>query len=146
MAFVNEYIPPIEQETSEFLKKARETLRTGASKFDRWTVDRDNDMVLFRSGGGHDIDSHNRDYWSFIDRKGNYYLITAKLSETEISPEEIAMTRSFSYTCDVHDDIPDGESIARIKDALREYKDWGVISDYQHCQLTLIDARTGKEI
>jgi len=29
MAFKNEYVPPLEQETSEFLKRAREILRTG---------------------------------------------------------------------------------------------------------------------
>jgi len=52
MAFKNEYVPPLEQETSEFLKKARETLRTGYSKYDAWTVDRERDMVLFRRGGG----------------------------------------------------------------------------------------------
>lgn len=51
MAFKNEYVPPLEQETSEFLKKARETLRTGYSKYDTWTVDRERDMVLFRRGG-----------------------------------------------------------------------------------------------
>jgi hypothetical protein len=40
MAFKNEYVPPLEQESSGFLKKARETLRTGYSKYDAWTVDR----------------------------------------------------------------------------------------------------------
>ena len=52
MAFKNEYIPPLEQETSEFLKRARETLRTGYSKYDAWTVDREHDMVLQYVGGG----------------------------------------------------------------------------------------------
>ena len=52
MAFKNEYVPPLEQETSEFLKKARETLRTGYSKYDAWTVDREKDMVLLFVGGG----------------------------------------------------------------------------------------------
>ena len=145
MAFVNEYIPPIEQETSEFLKKARETLRTGASKFDRWTVDRDSDRVLFRRGGGHDIDSCNEDYWSFLDGDSEYSVDTELLSSTEISPGTIAITRSIGFRGEAIAS-PDAECIARIKDALREYKDWGVISDYQHCQLTLIDARTGKEI
>lgn len=52
MTFKNEFVPPLEQETSEFLKKAREILRTGHTNYDQWTVDREREMVLFRRGGG----------------------------------------------------------------------------------------------
>ena len=146
MAFKNEYVRPLEEETSQFLKQARVKLNTGFSKFDRWTVDRENDMVLFHDGSGHDMDSHNYDFWLFIDRRGRYRLITVLLSKTELSPDEIAITRKFHYTEGVNDDIPDRGSIARIKQAIREYKDWGIKSDYKSCQLTLIDAHTGKDI
>ena len=59
MVFKNEYVPPLEQETSEFLKNAREMLRTGYSKYDAWTVDREKDMVLLYVGGGRDLESAN---------------------------------------------------------------------------------------
>lgn len=52
MVFNNEYVLPPEQETSGFLKKAREILRTGYSKYDAWTVDREREMVLLHRGGG----------------------------------------------------------------------------------------------
>lgn len=52
MTFKNEFVPPLEQETSEFFKKAREILRTGHTNYDQWTVDREREMVLFRRGGG----------------------------------------------------------------------------------------------
>jgi hypothetical protein len=146
MAFKNEYVPPLEQETSEFLKKAREILHTGYSKYDKWTVDRERDMVLLSRGGGHSIEDHNKEIWSFLDQKGKYFICTERLSQTEISPEEIAITRSFSYMTGGDDIAPDAGTIACVKEALREYKDWGVVSDYQRCQLTLIDARTGREI
>lgn len=51
MVFNNEYVLPPEQETSGFLKKAREILRTGYSKYDAWTVDREREMVLLHRGG-----------------------------------------------------------------------------------------------
>jgi hypothetical protein len=40
----------------------------------------------------------------------------------------------------------DADMKAKIKEALRERKDWGVISQYSDCQLTLIDGTNGKEI
>ncbi|MFZ5557166.1 MAG: hypothetical protein ACOZDY_10675 [Pseudomonadota bacterium] len=147
MAFKNEYVPPLEQEASEFFRKARETLRTGHSKHDKWTVDRERDMVLFYKGGGREIEEANHSLWAFVDRKGYYVFGTNRLSQTEISPEEIAIAyemRGF-WKGDRYSS-PDNATIANIKEALREYKDWGVVSDYKRCQLTLIDARTGKEI
>lgn len=53
MAFKNEYVPPQEQETSEFLKQAQKTLKHASAELrSTWTVDRERDMVLFRRGGG----------------------------------------------------------------------------------------------
>lgn len=143
MAFKNEYIPPLEQETSEFLKKARETLRTGYSKYDAWTVDRERDMVLFRRGGGHDLDSANEDYWSFIDRKVSYSFTTWRLSESESSSEEMSITRQIG----LGSSQPDTETIACIKEALREHSRSLLfnLEHYKRVQLTLIDSN-GKEI
>ncbi len=146
MAFNNEYVLPPEQETSGFLKKAREILRTGYSKYDAWTVDREREMVLLHRGGGHSMESKDHDNWSFLDRKGKYFIGTECLSKSEISPEEIEIARSFYCMVGGGDIAPDAETITAIKEVVREYKDWGVISDYKSCQLTLIDARTGEEV
>ena len=41
---------------------------------------------------------------------------------------------------------PDAEALAHFKEALREYKDYGVVSDYKRCRLTLVDGVTRQEI
>jgi hypothetical protein len=123
-------------------------LRTGYTKNDRWTADRERDMVLFRRAGRYSQEDHSHDYWSFIDRKGRYYLITELLSRVEISAEEIAITRSFIYSRREQADVPDAESIGYIKEALCERGKWHLFNPeaFKHCQLTLIDARTGKKV
>lgn len=147
MAFKNEYIPPLEQETSEFLKNARETMRAGYYERDKWTVDREREMVLKFVSSGHEMESAHQGIWRFMDRKGYYAFTTEELKKQEISPDEIAITYELGlFTGSSPYVLPDAETIACIKEALSEYKDWGVISDYKRCQLTLIDARTGKEI
>lgn len=146
MAFKNEYIPPVENETSDFLKSAREILRTGYGSQDRWVVDRDRDMVLFRRGGGHSLESHDEDYWTFLDQSGRYLCDTTLLSKKEISEDEVAIVRSISFQSGGEIKKPDIYIVKIIKEALQEYKDWGVKSDYEHCSLTLINALTGEEI
>lgn len=92
------------------------------------------------------MESKDDDYWSFLDVTGYYLCDTTLLSKDEISSEEIAITRSIGFQTGERYNDPDVETIAYIKKALQEYKDWGVISDYKHCQLTLIDAINGKDI
>lgn len=147
MAFKNEYVPPLEQETSEFLKKTRETLRTGYSKYDAWTVDREHDMVLFRRGGGHSMEAKDEDYWSFINVNGEYCCDTDLISKSEVTPEIIAITRRIGFRGDPSN-APDAETLTCIKDALQENSRRYLfnLEHYKRCQLTLIDARTGKEI
>jgi hypothetical protein len=147
MAFKNEYVPPLEQETSEFFKKAQKTLNVMAEARSKWTVDREREMVLFCSGRGHSLESAGESYWLAIDHKGTYSFTTERLHKHEVSPEEIAIAyRLKHFWVGGGESVPDSSSLASIKEALREYKDWGVISDYKRCQLTLIDAKTGKEI
>jgi hypothetical protein len=112
-----------------------------AERRSKWTVDRERDMVLFRSGGGHSLESAGEDYWGFLDRNRKYSFTTWLLSKSEISSEEIAITRQIGF----ESSQPDAETISCIREALLEHKDWGVISDYEHAQLTLIDC-DGKEI
>ncbi|MDO8892010.1 MAG: hypothetical protein Q7V00_09225 [Sulfurimicrobium sp.] len=50
MAFKNEYVLPLEQETSEFFRQTQKTLNAMAERRSKWTVDRERDMVLFRQG------------------------------------------------------------------------------------------------
>ncbi len=146
MAFKNEYVLPLEQETSEFFKQAQKTLKHASAELrSKWTVDRERDMVLFREGGGHSMDDYDREIWSFLDRNGVYSFGTTLLSQSEISSEEIALTRQIGFKSREGLSKPDTETIACIKEALREHKDYGVISDYKRCQLILIDSN-GKEI
>lgn len=86
MAFKNEYIPQLEQETSTFLKMAREILHTGYSTYDAWTVDRERDMVLQYVGGGRELESANLGMWKFIDSNGYYSFTTEQLERHELSP------------------------------------------------------------
>jgi len=146
MTFKNEYVLVNEPEASEFFKSAREILRTDYSKHDTWTVDRDNEMVLFRTGSGNGMESAGEDYWAFIDQKGRYLCDTTLISKLEISADEISIIRSISFRSGKNWSNPDAINVACIKDALREYKDWGVISEYKSCRLTLINAFTGKQI
>jgi hypothetical protein len=140
MAFKNEYIPPIEQETSEFLKQARQTLKTGYSKFDNWTVDRQNNRVLNWSHSGRDFESRNDEGWDYIDSTGRYSFGTRLDSKEVLSPQEIAMTRTIyivwqgSHTAG----MPSKETWSHIKQALETTKDSGVRSNYSTCKLTLI--------
>lgn len=147
MAFKNEYIPPIEQETSEFFKKARGILNTGHSQHDKWTVDRSNEMVLFIRGGRKEVEDFNRDTWRFLDAGGEYWITTECLHKKEISPDVIAI--SYKILGVVKDEkliSPNLETLLNVKEALRERKDWGLLSQYKECQLTLVDGTTGKEI
>jgi hypothetical protein len=147
MAFKNEYIPPLEQETSAFLKKARETLRTGYSKYDMWKVDRERDMVLFRRGGGHSMEAKDEEYFSFIAVHGEYCCDTDRLAQSKVRPGIVAVTRRIRFRGDPSN-APDAATLMCIKDALQENSRRYLfkLEHYQRCQLTLIDVRTGEEI
>lgn len=91
------------------------------------------------------MEAKDEDYWSFINANGEYCFDTDLISKSEVTPELVAITRRIGFR-GLPSNEPDTETLACIKEALREYKDWGVISDYKRCHLTLIDARTGKEV
>ncbi len=149
MAFKNEHVPPLEQEASEFFKKARATLRTGYTNYDRWTVDREREMVLSHLGSGRELESANEDSWTFIDGKGMYRFDTKRLRKDEVSPEELAITYELTgFWAGAGRLTPDAASLRCIKEALREYSRWHLFNPeaLKRCQLTLIDGRTGEEI
>ena len=50
MTFKNEYVPPLEQETSEFFSRAQKILSVMAEKRSKWTLDREREMVLVLKG------------------------------------------------------------------------------------------------
>ena len=133
MAFKNEYVPPLEQETSEFLKKTREILRTGYSKYDAWTVDRENNRVLFYSGCGHEIDDNDQEYWEFLDGNDFYSFITKKVHHSLVSegpPKKIAITRDILFFRDgkLYKGLPNDQTIQLIKEAFWVYGRSGVVS------------------
>lgn len=145
MAFKNEKVLPLEQETSEFFRKAQKTLIVMYERRSTWTIDREREMALVHKGWSREDPNH--DNWSFLDHKGKYSLSSDVLAESVISPEEIAITRSLSYMTS-GDNVPDAETIACIKEALQENsrKFLFNLEHYKRCQLTLIDAITKKEI
>ncbi|MDD2893915.1 MAG: hypothetical protein PHF20_08290 [Halothiobacillaceae bacterium] len=151
MAFHNEKIPPLEEEASDFFKRVREPLRIKTpSLYGHWTVDREREMVLFRSGGGADIDDANFESWDFLDRKGQYDIHTRELSDNAYSKDEGRFKkRLLSYTFRVWGEpYPDAESLVHFKEALQEYRSSYLLSlhAFETCQVTLIDEVTGKEI
>lgn len=126
MAFKNEYILPLEQETCEFLKRARETLRTGYKEDDAWTVDRESKRVLKRTGCGHEIDDRDEEHWEYLDGDDRYRFTTKELNYSLIEegpPKKIAITRDILYFLGgtAYKGIPDAQIIQRIKDAFEVY-------------------------
>lgn len=143
MAFKNEYVPPLEQEASEFFKKAREILRKGYLKNDAWTVDRENDRVLCRTGRGHEIDDRDEEYWSYLDKNDRYAFTTRSVTYSRVSegpPERTAMTRDVLYfmSGEPHKGLPDVQVIQRIKEAFETYGAYGMASQDEECQHTLL--------
>lgn len=139
MAFVNEYIPPIEQETSEFFMQARKTFHK-SSTLESWTVDRQNERALNWSHSGRSYETRNEVIWDYIDNTGRYSFGTRLLSQEELSPSEIALTLEvyLVWAGDPHAGMPSKETWTYIKEALEVRKDSGIRSKYLTCKLTLI--------
>lgn len=146
MAFIAEYIPPVEEETSDFLRKARKTLNTGWSRWNSWVVDRERDMVLHLRGSGRQPASVNQDYWFFMDGHRLYSAVTWLLSNQEGASAEVLITRSVGFQIGDGLSNPDTKTLAAVKEALCAFKDSGVSSRYRMCQLTLVDHDTGNVI
>jgi hypothetical protein len=140
MAFRNELIPPLRTETSGFFEHTQRVLRNLVPMCSQWTVDRDREMALLKHKLKHEIEDANTCLWSFVDRKGCYTFTTEQVATVKISKEEIAITqRLIGFRGGERYSQPDGDTLARIGEALQEYKDYGVLSDFQRCRLRLID-------
>lgn len=140
MAFVNELIPPIEQETSEFFKQARHELNKHLV-LSCWTVDRQNNRILNRSHIGREVETRNDEGWDYIDNTGRYSFWTTKNSLDILSPQEIGITRTINTVWEGSNSLagmPSKETWVHIKEALETMKDYGVHSSYSTCKLTLI--------
>ena len=143
MAFKNEYVPPLEQETSEFFRVARETLRTGRNKDDEWTVDRDNNRALKCTGGGHEIDDHDEEYWKYLDGDDCYGFTTKQLNYSLVSegpPKAIAVTRDILFFKGGHPckGIPTNLVIQDIRAAFHVYGGGGMVSPHDVYEHTLL--------
>lgn len=143
MAFKNEYVPPLEQETSEYLSRAREMLRKGHLKNDAWTVDRENDRVLARTGRGHEIDDQNQEYWEYLDGDDRYSFVTSETSRSLIAkgpPMEIALSRDIQmfWGHAPYKGLPDSTVIQRIKEAFQVYGAHCMASQGEKCVHTLL--------
>lgn len=94
------------------------------------------------------MEDYNHEHWTFLDCKGMYSVNTILQSKLEISSEEIAITRLFTYVTGGSSIEPDAETITCIKEAMQEYSRSYMfnLEHYKRCRLTLIDGRNGKEI
>ena len=139
MAFKNEYIPPIEQETSELFMQARQIFNK-SSTLESWTVDRENNRVLNWSHSGHDFESRNDEVWDYIDSTGRYSFGTRLDFHKVLSSQEISMIRTIYLVWEGSHiaGMPSKGTWLHIKEALEARKDFGVQSKYSTCKLTLI--------
>jgi len=137
MAFQNEYVPQPEAEASEFFRAARGKLRLGFSPHDKWTVDRDRDLVLVRTGRGSDIESQNDEYFTFLRQDRTYRVHTTVLESRELDPQRLRIVRKIRFVIAPDLAPPTPEAIELVKEALTAYKDYGVISQHASCVLIL---------
>lgn len=143
MAFENEYISPLELEDADFFKRARETLRTGHHRTDAWTVDRTNNRVLFRTGCGHDIDTHSEEYWEYLDGDLRYSFTTQKLQRCVVSqgpPKVVTMTRDIVHFWGgkSYSGLPSMEIAQRIKAAFDVHGAYCMVSRGERVQHNLL--------
>lgn len=146
MPFINEYIPSAENETSLFAAEAKAKLNTGHSKHDKWTIDRDRRMVLQRTGCGHTPEGANTDFWKFLEVDGIYTFSTDLINSTPESEGKLNIERTINFPDTPGFNQPGQKTVSHIKEALQTYKDYGVISDFSDCALTLIEAISGKAL
>lgn len=149
MAFKNEYVPTLEQETSEFLKKARETLRTGYNKNDAWTVDRENNRVLCCIGRGHEVNDRDEEYWEYLDGNDRYRFTSKKFNRKVLvvgPPKRITLTRNIVHFWSSHlySGLPDEQALQYIKEAFQEYAAYCMASEDDECLHTML--LCGKDI
>lgn len=146
MTFKNEYVPPLEEETSAFLKVAREVLNTGHNKYDEWTVDRARKIALFRTGSGRE-DAKGQEYWIFLVSSEKYRITTNLVSKENVSSSQISMTMSFSFAQGNSYGAPNDETVKLLKEALEEHGRWHLFNPkaYDQVDLVLLNARTGNE-
>lgn len=140
MTFKNEHVPKREDETSTVLQTIRTRLRLGFLSTDKWTVDRERELVLVRTGRGNDIESKHDEYWSYFEFGNHYRLHTELLDSYEISKTIICMKRRMAFGAgDGFAGEPDNATLLRIKEALTVYKDYGVISAYESAEIVLVN-------
>jgi len=137
MAFQNEYLQKLEDEKSAFLRGVRDKLRIGFVMGDQWTVDRNSDAVLVRVGGGHDIDTKDADYWSFMEPDREFRLRTTLVESRELSPGVLHLKRSIRFMAGLGFAEPNADTVQRVKEALAVYKDYGMLSRYASGELLL---------
>lgn len=143
MAFKNEYVLPLEEENSEFIKMAREKLKKGGGSTDAWTVDRDNNRVLSCSGRGHDIDSQGEEYWQFLDGDKRYSFTTMMVNDSLISqgpPQIISITRDIItfWGQEPYAGLPDDKTIQYVRDAFLVYGAYCMAYSNIQCQHNLL--------
>ena len=137
MTFQNEAISQVEDEKSEFFRATRDKMRLGFVSGDQWTVDRSRNMALVRVGAGHDVDSKDEEYWSFLEGGREYRFRTRQLVMRSDSKQALHMKRSIRFLVAAGFSEPNDAVNQAIKAALTAYKDFGALSSHDSCELVL---------
>jgi hypothetical protein len=148
MAFKNEYIPPIEQETSEFAKQARKTFNKGHSKFDRWTIDRERQIALIHIGSGRkDPGDSNAELWELVDEDGYFVFSMDRIAYVKMNSDHVSITyKLLGFWAGERYSKPSEKTFHRIKEALVEHGKSYMFEMYAYksCDLKFINSMKGE--
>jgi len=140
MTFQNERVPKLEDERSEYFRGARERLRVGFVPSDQWTVDRESNLVLRRTGAGHEIESKDEEYWTFLHGARAHHFATTLLASRETSDGAVHVERSIQFMVAPGEAPPGDSTLRKIKDALATFGQYGVLVNVR-TELTLRNAQ-----
>ena len=140
MTFENERVPRIEDETSDYFRLARAKLRAGFVPSDQWTVDRSRNLALRRTGAGHDIESRDEEYWTFLDGARAHHFATTLLASRETPDGSVHLERSIQFLLAPGEAPPGDSTLRQIKEALMAYGVYGVLVN-NRTELILRNAR-----
>lgn len=142
MTFKVEFLEKQEEETCEFFKAAYARLITTRNAATKWTIDRENKMILKFDFSGHTIDDYNQIAWIFIDNNDSHHLTTITLSDEQ---DKINKSRTLIYKIKYYSKNGENSTISiedhkKIEDALSaEGRSFLFNPEYfKSCKATLI--------
>jgi hypothetical protein len=148
MTFKNEYIPPIEQETSEFAKEARKAFNKGHSKYDQWAIDRERQVALIHKGGGRkDPGDPDGELWALFDQDGYFVFSMDRVTYEKQDSDSVRIVyRLLGFWAGDKYAKPSERTLQHIRDALSEHSKSYMFEmyAYKNCDLTLLNGMKGE--